>query len=93
VHRRDLGYQLERVVKEVGPLQVAWKQFDDHFDAQWHERKLLTQYEDDHLEFPPLNRQETGKRVSDAERLLAGSHPDELPKEWKKLIKEKAGKK
>jgi hypothetical protein len=93
VDMRDLGYQLERVIKEVGPLQVAWKPLDEHFDARWLERRLLTQYQDDHLEFPPLNRQETGKRVNAAERLLAGSDRVGLLTEWKKLMKEKAGKK
>ena len=76
--KKDLGCRLERVIKEVAPLEVAWKQFENHADAQDLERKLLAEYTDSHIEFPPLNRQETGKRVTDALRVVSALKPEQL---------------
>jgi len=77
---KDPGVRLLRVVTEVGPLEIAWREFKNHSDAQWEERELLAQFADDHIELPPLNRQETGKRVSDVVRALRAKTPEERAK-------------
>lgn len=81
--RKDMkgtGVRLLRVVTEAGSLEIAWREFQNHYDAQWKERELLAQFADDHIELPPLNRQETGKEVSDAVRGLRASKPDKRAK-------------
>lgn len=60
---RNIGYRLRRVRQEVSPIEVSWKTFDSHAEAKNQERMLLASYEKDHIEFPPLNRQEAGKKV------------------------------
>ncbi len=61
---------MHRVQQEVGPLEVSWKPFESHTDAKEHERTLLGRYEKDHIELPPLNRQEAGKKLRQTEELL-----------------------
>ena len=74
---KDLGCRLDRVVQHVGPLEVAWIVCENRVDAQWKERELIAKYADDHIEIPPLNRQESGKQVSDALRSLPAKTPEE----------------
>jgi hypothetical protein len=76
-----LGCRLARVVKEVAPLEVAWKQSENYADAQELERKLLADYADSHIEFPPLNRQETAKKVTNILRLVSALKPEQLSDE------------
>lgn len=73
----DIGYRIDRVLKEVGPLQVAWRRFDTDTDARWHEAELLERYEQDHIELPPLNRQESGKDVRQAVGHLLALPPEQ----------------
>jgi len=94
--KKDLGCRLERVIKEVGPLQISWRQCETHTDAIELERKLLAEYTDGHIEFPPLNRQETGKKKSDALRMFNALRPEqqaEIMTKWhQKLAAAKAAK-
>src|SRR5216684_3847622 len=39
----DTGYRLDRVLKEVGVLEIAWLCCPTHDDALWHEGELLSQ--------------------------------------------------
>lgn len=86
----DIGYRIERVLKEIGRLEVAWRSFDTDADAQWHEAELLERYETDHIELPPLNRQESGKKVRYALKGLLGLPSD---KAQELLISLRAGTK
>lgn len=74
---RNVGYRLKRVQHEIGPLQVAWKYVEKSDRALEDERRLLASYESDHLEFPPLNRQESGKRLNQFERMFAELSEDD----------------
>lgn len=67
---RDIGCRLGRVLRDVGPLELAWKVQASQAGAMLDECKLLARYSSDHIEFPPLNRQETGKRFQYLTRLL-----------------------
>jgi len=82
---KDVGVRLQRVVLEVGPLEIAWRDFQSHTDAQWTEARLLAQFSDDHIEFPPLNQQETGKKLSDAVRVLRAMKPEDRAKVFAKV--------
>jgi hypothetical protein len=75
---RNVGYRLARVRKEVGPLEVSWRAFDTHGGAKHEERALLGSYERDHIEFPPLNRQEPGKGFRQVLELSEQLSPGEL---------------
>jgi hypothetical protein len=59
---RNTAYRLQRVVTEIGHPEVSWESYDNADRAKDAERLLLTKYEADHIEFPPLNRTEPGKR-------------------------------
>jgi hypothetical protein len=59
---RNTAYRLQRVEREIGHLGVSWESHDNADKAKDVERLLLTEYEADHIEFPPLNRIEPGKR-------------------------------
>lgn len=76
--KRDTGYRLKRVTNEVGSLEVAWRVFDCHDSAQACERQLLKRFEQDHIELPPLNRQETGKTQLQVEDTLRAITPQKL---------------
>ncbi|MFQ5738083.1 MAG: hypothetical protein ACE5JX_03660 [Acidobacteriota bacterium] len=82
----DTGYRIERVQNEIGSLQVTWKTFDTHDASQFHEAELLRRYARDHIELPPLNRQESGKKVWRAIRRLeslASDQRDKILKEFR----------
>jgi hypothetical protein len=76
--KRDLGYRLKRVTDEAGSVEVAWRVFDSHDSAQECERQLLKRFEKDHIELPPLNRQETGKTQLQMEDTLRALTPQQL---------------
>jgi hypothetical protein len=78
---RNTAHYLQRVQKEVGKLEVSWKVLGTHRDAMDVERILLAEYEEDHIEFPPLNRQESGKTYRQAKELV-----ESLPA-WKRGMK------
>jgi hypothetical protein len=81
----DIGYRIERVLKEIGRLEVAWRSFDADADAQSHEAELLERYDTDHIELPPLNRQESGKKVRQALKRLLGLPSDQAQQVVKSL--------
>lgn len=83
---RDIGYRLKRVEDQVSALELAWKTFETYGDAETLEWELLEQYQRDHIEFPPLNRQESGKRILKAKRDLLSLSPGE----FKEVLKEAA---
>ena len=58
---RNVAYRLRRVQREVGRLEVSWECYGTPEKAKDAERLLLARYDGDHLEFPPLNRLESGK--------------------------------
>jgi len=59
---RNTAYRLQRVEQEIGRLEVSWESYDSADKAKDAERLLLAIYEADHIEFPPLNRLEPGRR-------------------------------
>ena len=67
---RNIAYRLQRVEQQVGRLEVSWESYDSADKAKDAERLLLGKYEVDHIEFPPLNRSESGKRLRMVEELL-----------------------
>jgi hypothetical protein len=81
----DTGYRLDRVVKEVGALEIAWLTCPTHDDALWHEGELLSQYQSDHIELPPLNRQESGKKIQYVLRTLLKLPPDQARRLFEQL--------
>lgn len=58
----NIAYRLQRVEQQIGRLEVSWESYDSVDKAKDAERLLLAKYEADHIEFPPLNRLESGKR-------------------------------
>ena len=88
--RRDLGYRLKRVIKEVGSVEVACKVFDSHEGARACERQLLKRFEQDHIELPPLNRQETGKTQLQMEDTLRAATPQKLLEACRKCLQPEA---
>lgn len=54
----DIGYRLSRVLAEIGPVEVAGKELKDRNEPAFIEAILLNQYAEEHLELPPLNRQQ-----------------------------------
>jgi len=99
--QEDVGHRLCRVEREIGELDVAWKTFDNAGQGKQYEGELLAQYAGEHVEFPPLNRKESGKRfrkvwtaiqevVKDKQqaRVLVAALADELPPEKRAKILE-----
>ena len=74
---RNKGRYLKRVEREKGPLEVSWKALSSHDEAKGLERELLAKYDADHLESPPLNRQDSGKEINDFLRNYASLTPDD----------------
>ncbi len=79
--KEDKGYQLTRVTKEVGGLQVAYKTFCTANEANSFEWLLLHQFALDHIELPPLNDQKPGKVYKRAFEALQKLHPSLRPVE------------
>jgi hypothetical protein len=78
---RDVAYRLQRVQQEIGRLEVSWESYDAPDKAKDAERLLLAQYETDHIEFPPLNRSESGRwrrMVEERLKLVPGQIQDLL---------------
>jgi hypothetical protein len=73
---RDVGYRLQRVQREVGPLEVSWRGCGSHRDAKFEEGTILRRYRDQHIELPPLNRQEGGNKVQGVLEALLALRPD-----------------
>src|SRR5260370_32446501 len=67
---RNTAYYLERVQREVNTLEVSWKALETHDEAMDEERVLLVKYMADHIEFPPLNRQESVRKIRMVEELI-----------------------
>lgn len=74
---RNTAYYLERVRREVGALEISWKSFQTHREAMHTERTMLDRYVVDHIDFPPLNRQESGRKIRIAEQLFQQLSADE----------------
>lgn len=51
---------LGRIRKEIGPIEVAWCDCGSTKTAKRLESNLLTQYEKDHIELPPMNLSRSG---------------------------------
>jgi hypothetical protein len=86
---RNVGHRLARAQEEVSPLEVSWKAFGSHEDAKNEERALLGRYEKEHIEFPPLNRQESGKRIRQALELLDQLAPGQAKEVLERALKVK----
>jgi hypothetical protein len=67
---RNTAYYLRRVEQEIGPLEISCRTFETQDKARNLERSLLAKFAEDHIEFPPLNRQESGKKIRMVEELL-----------------------
>jgi hypothetical protein len=72
---KDIGYLIKRVEEQVGPVEFAWK---ENADPKAGERELLARYRKDHIELPPLNSNQPGKKFTLAKRRLAQLSPDEI---------------
>jgi hypothetical protein len=91
---RDIASILKRIQSDFGPLDVSWKESGDTAKAKLEETKLLEKYLSDHIELPPLNRQETGWRSRVVLRLFNEAKPEEQKQvlEWlKRQIDAKRG--
>ena len=75
---RDLGFRLKRVLEVPRGLAVAWKTLTSPKEARKYEAEFLEIYVADHIELPPLNRQETGKKDRQTEKTLRALTADEL---------------
>jgi hypothetical protein len=87
---RDVGYLLKRVENEVGPLELSWKECSDRGSAKLEEARILREHAEQHIELPPLNRQETGKRLQRARHLWNALSPDQQ-KQVREQLKSRAG--
>jgi hypothetical protein len=67
--RQDAAHRLNRVVKEVRSLEVGWVSFAHEDEARAAESELFDIYARDHIELPPLDRQESGIKVRARSRL------------------------
>lgn len=67
---RNVAYNLRRAQEEVGHLEVSYMPYPTHTNAKRAERILLAQFEAAHIEFPPLNRSEPGKKLRMVEEWL-----------------------
>lgn len=76
----DDRHRLKRISEEVGRLEVGWKTFAKHFDAQWLESTLLSRYAVDHIELPPANRQQSLKASQDFLHYLGKCSPEDQNK-------------
>jgi len=47
---------LDRVCKNVGQLEVAWRSFATDENVELCECELIGRYEQDHVDLPPVNR-------------------------------------
>ncbi len=83
--KEDVGHRLHRVRRELGELELSWKTFTTSSEATWHEQELRSKYAEEHIEFPPLNRKESGKRVRKAQESVQQLQPDELAEVLEKL--------
>jgi hypothetical protein len=54
---KGVGWQIDRVLKAVGPLEVGWRTFGTADEAANHESLVLRSYQKNHIELPPLNNQ------------------------------------
>jgi len=90
--RRDIGYRIRRIIEDkIARLEIAWKEFNSVPNARTYESKLLASYEEDHYEFPPLNRQEAGKKVRNAERLIANLSPEDQARLYERFKRSPSG--
>lgn len=71
----DLGWRLPGVTETRGPLEFAWKESDSGMHAKTEEGFWLCRYCQEHLEFPPLNDQGSGRLV----RFLYSLVPEPSP--------------
>lgn len=73
-----------RIVLEIGPLQVAWIEAPNHKEALLRESDLLARYAKDHIEFPPVNRSQSFKKLQDTLYYLNQCAPgkEAAVKEW-----------
>ena len=67
---KDAGWSIDRVVKKGVPLEVGWRTFAAADDAADCESILLSKYQHDHLELPPLNNQMPQKTDRHNEKLV-----------------------
>jgi predicted GIY-YIG superfamily endonuclease len=62
-HRHTAIGLFANFYREVGTLQVAWKSCRDQSEAMLMESKLLGKHRRQHIELPPLNRQQPLKAL------------------------------
>lgn len=80
----DEGFWITRTESEVAKLDVAWKTFETHSEAEFTESELLRAYRIEHIELPPANRKEAMRAYNDlVYRVL--QHPDWWPRLIAKL--------
>ncbi len=72
---KDIGYLIKRVEDEIGPVEFAWK---ENADPTAGERELLARYRKDHIELPPLNSNQPGKKFTLAKRRVAQLSTDQI---------------
>jgi hypothetical protein len=75
---RDIGFRLSRVLAVPRPLEVAWTVLSGSEEAKNYEADLIARFGANHIELPPLNRQETGKKDRLIEKTIGALTGDGL---------------
>lgn len=80
VNEKDIGYRVFRILQEVPDARVEFTciPFPTNVESGLYEASLLRRYERDHLEFPPLNRQEAGRFYQQVRRAFKNLTPAEV---------------
>jgi hypothetical protein len=83
----DIAHRIGRVISEIGQLEVGWVSCE-RAEVLALESELLDAYAKDHIELPPLNRQESGIRVRQLLRLISSLPSDQRREALVKLMPE-----
>jgi hypothetical protein len=68
--QKGVGWQIDKVSKAVGPLEVGWKIFSTADQAANYESEILWRYQEDHIELSPLNNQMPQRTARLSERMV-----------------------
>jgi excinuclease UvrABC nuclease subunit len=74
--RGDVNRRLERVAREIGTLELAWRTHATAQEAKDNEGELLAVYDSEHLELPPLNRSESGRGKRAVIKMMLAAYPN-----------------
>ena len=75
---------LNLIKTEIGKIEVSWKVVATHESALFEEAEILWKYLQDHLELPPMNRQESSLKNYKRFRTIVEGMP--MPREMKDAL-------